>query len=426
MAGMLTPGTTEAERAGLLGSLSRVDPAILRLLQRQGVHINVARPGQDFDSLGLTRSRTAESYTAQLPEARAAIDRALAATAGIDQQLRELQAQRAELGAAGEMPRFNPDGTPPTYTEAQQQGMNLGFQMMQLENQRRQTRSDVLGAEDRYNPPAIPFTIPRTGPPRPFSQDAFDDIMPRSTADMARIVGARTPEQYREYTRLVEELNGDRLAEARASTIRNAEARLGELTGEARQQAEMTLSAYRQFPEMVPVDVQRGDIFVPNLFYTADGQRLNLHDATSTMSWTNPDGTVAPPATGPDSPGTTMLGQYFPANRGVLVSERSALGFHDVSGDTPIHELGHAVDHAVRSLDPEFYRDWSARLGEAQAAARAGGGLVTQYAGQSPGEYIAEGVSHYYEDPTLLRSTDPALYSLTEELLHRAAELGGS
>ncbi len=420
---MLTPGTTEAERAGLLGSLGRVDPAVLLLLQRQGVHINVARAGQDFDSLGLLQPRTAESYTAQLPQAREAIERALASTAGLDQQLRELQARRAELGGAGDLPPFNPDGTPPQYTEAQQQWMSLGFQIMQLESQRRQTRSEVLGADNRYNPPAIPFTLPRTGPPRPFSQEALDEIRPKSTAEMAGLVGARTPEQYREYNRLVEELNGDRLREARAETIRGAEERLAGLSGEERTQAEMTLAAYRQFPEMVPVDTQRGDIFVPNLFFTPDGQRLNLHDAVSSLSWTSPDGRVAPPAT-PETPGTTMLGQYFPGARGVLVSERSALGVNDVSGDTPIHELGHAIDHAVRDRDPGFYRDWSARLGEAHAAARAGGGLVTEYAGNNLGEYIAEGVSHYYDDPTLLRSTDPALYSLTEELLLRAAELG--
>lgn len=418
---MLVGNVSPAEQTGLLGSLGRMDPAILRLMERNGVRFGVARLGEDFSTLGVQTPWTEPP----LATMQAAADRAIASTAELDQRVLWLQAEQAALGPAAEIPLQpfpstpppldSPPPPPPPLTDEQRRGLELGMQLNQLSSQRRSLQMDAVGNE-LFNPPVIPFTLPRSAPPANLFDMAHEiqEQSVKSTNDMARLVGARAPEQVAEYNRLVEGINGERLTEARSASMRFMEERLSTLEPGQRQQAEEMLARWREDPTTIPIDATRHNIFVPNLFYGPDGQRMNLHDATSLLAWTDDDGRVRE-----DS---QLAGQYFRTNRRVLVSERSAVGNSGLSGDVGIHEAGHAVDHLVRDLDPTFYQEWQGRLREAHEASR--GSTVTDYAGTNPSEYIAEGISHYYADPLLLRSTDPALYSLTEELLHRAAELG--
>ena len=94
-----------------------------------------------------------------------------------------------------------------------------------------------------------------------------------------------------------------------------------------------------------------------------------------------------------------------------------------ISAPTAIHEIGHAVEDSVQRHDPQFYGRWQSKLYNAYQRATQSG-TVSEYAGTNSAEYIAEGVAHYHENPNLLRQKDAQLFQLTQELLHKAAELG--
>ena len=88
------------------------------------------------------------------------------------------------------------------------------------------------------------------------------------------------------------------------------------------------------------------------------------------------------------------------------------------------HEVGHAVDHLVERLDPDFYQDWSADLQEAYDAVGSGqSGAISDYSRTNLREYLADGSKFYHQQPDQLRQTDPALYELVDELTERAVEL---
>jgi len=376
-----------AEALQLTQRLAKVDPALLKLLTHDGVSFGVVRPGISFVQTGVIPTRSLQSYQAELPQMQAQARSVQQAVASFDRGISTLQKQRAAA------------------TESQQIS-SLDQRLGELQRQRYQAILDIPG-------PAVPYRIPslagllrdKDGLHKLVAQQA----MPKGTNIMAQLVGATRPEHIREYTALVEAINGARLQEARVESLARA-------TPSQREQ-------WQKDPGQIPLDIKGFSLLVPDLAYVPDGQggvvRTSLQDASVVSAWSDVQGKTLSTS--------TINGQYFPQSRRILVqSHKVALNpQHRQHAHTPVHELGHAVEDAVQRHDPQFYGRWSARLQAAFSRAQSQG-TITDYAASNPAEYIAEGVGHYYEDAALLKSKDPQLFALTQQLLERAAQIGAA
>ena len=380
-----------AEAIQLAQRLAPVDPGIVRLLEQDGVSFAVVRPGIPFLETGVIPTRSLESYQAQLPLMQAQARAAQQAARPYDSGIRTLQQQRA--GA-----------TQP------EQIQSLDQRLGEMQRNKRQAILEVVGPE------AIPYSIPslagllrdKDGLHKLVTQQA----MPKGTTAMAQLVGAKRPEQIREYTSLVEAINGPRLQEARADSLARAS------------QAQREL--WNKDPGQIPIDIKGYTILVPDLAFVPDGAggvaRTSVLDASVVGAWADASGKTM--GTLSNNQGSSINGQYFSATRRILIqSSKVAPKSSQAHAHTPVHELGHAVEDAVQRHDPLFYGRWSARL-EAAYSRAISNGTVSEYAGSNSAEYVAEGVGHYYEDPNLLKSKDPQLFQLTQQLLERAAQLG--
>jgi len=350
-----------AEAARLATRLQKVDPAVLQLLQSDGVTMGVVRPGQSFLQTGVLPVRESAEYQAQMPAMRSTAQAVQKATAPYAQGIERLRAQ-------GPSER--------------------------LGDLQRQRRSMVLDNIPEGSL-AVPYSIPSLAGLL-HDHDGLHKLvqqqnMPKGTTVMAQLVGARTPAQIQEYTKLVEAINGPRLDQARQAGLQAAD------------------------PGLIPIDIKGFDILVPDLAYVPDGSggsaRVSLLDASVQAAWADGSGKTIS--------NSSINGQYFYQSRRILVQSAK------VSAQTPIHEIGHAVEDSVQRHDPKFYGSWHSKLYTAYQRATQNG-TVSEYAGTNPGEYVAEGVAHFYENPTLLRQKDPQLFQLTQELLQKAAQLGSS
>lgn len=364
LAGPSTPtlihSASPAEAARLSARYAKVDPGVLSLLQQDGVKVSVVHPGEVFSRFQVLETRQRSHYEAQMPRMQSIAQAVQQATAPF--------AQRPEL--------------------------------------RTQALRDSLPS----NSPAVPFRIP-TLAGLLHDRDGLHKLIelqkePKGTTRMAQLVGARTAAEIQEYTRLVESINGPRLQQARQSSLAQAS---------PAQQA-----AWSKDPGQIPLDLKGFDILVPDLAYVPDGQgsslRVSLEDASVQAAWAD--------AQGKTLKNSSIHGQFFPANRQILVqSSQVTPPAGQAHAHTPLHELGHAVEDSVARHEPRFYSRWHSQVYNAYQRAQQAGG-VSDYALSNQAEYIAEGVGHYYEDPQLLRQKDPTLFRLTEELLQKAAQLG--
>lgn len=372
-----------AEAAQLQQRLHRADPAILKLLERDGVRYSVVRPGTSFAALGALESRSLQDYQARVPEMRQQAERARQAAApfrrGLDSLLRQRQAGRLDPG--------------------------LEERISLMQRDMRQAALDALPAGSWIAPYAIPSLAGQLR-----DRDGLHELVrlqrePKGTVRMAELVGARG-EQVGEYQRLLEAINGPELQAARQASLQQA-------TPQQRQ-------AWEKDPGQIPLDLKSFLILAPDLAYLPDGQggslRAPILDAGVQAAWANAQGKTVT-----QSP---IRGQYFPNSRKVLVqSNRIAPSRGEPHAHTPVHEMGHALEAAVERHDPRFYQNWLGRVQGAFQRARSQSS-VSEYATTNLAEYIAEGVGHYYEDPGLLKQKDPQLFRLTQELLEKAADLG--
>ncbi|MFN8608173.1 MAG: hypothetical protein U0931_11620 [Vulcanimicrobiota bacterium] len=356
----LLSGATPAEAARLSARYSKVDPAVMQLLQKDGVKISVVHPGEPFARFQVLQGRQLADYEAQLPQMQSVATAVHKATAPF--------ARRPDL--------------------------------------KRQALLDALP----QNSPAVPFRIPSLAGLL-HDRDGLHRLVelqnqPKGTTRMAELVGARTPAEIQEYARLVESINGPRLQEARQASLAQA--------------TPVQQAAWAKDPGQIPLDLKTYDLLVPDLAYVADGQggslRVSLEDAAVQAAWADSQGRTLRVS--------SIHGQYFPPSRHILVqSSQVSPPPGQAHAHTPLHELGHALEDSVARHDPGFYSRWHSQLYTAYQKAQQNGG-VSDYALSNTAEYIAEGVGHYYEDPQLLRQKDPNLFRLTEELLSNAARLG--
>jgi len=423
------PGApTAAERSALVASLSKVDPAVLEVANSNQIRIGVVNKGDDFLAMGALKPRTFQEYQQKLPQMREAGDRAAAIAAQYDKRLEE---------QSKKLPKPKPDQGFGGFNQSAEQQQKF----LLLSREKQAAINEALGDKG-----AIPFTVPQTTEeiapmgmgmammPNPASG-------PKPTALMAAMAGANTPEQRQEYESLLAGINGKRLTEARAESLKSFETHLSTLPPQKQAEGRATLAKLKENPSMIVIDHERHNIFAPDLFYSKDGKRLNLHDATTLKSWADDKGRSRGSWDLKTNPqGSLTDGQYFQETNRILIQGdalRRPEGDNGGHGDTAVHELGHGLEDVMRSKDPQFHASWVKKLEEAHRKAAGPGmslgnlgsplpeapGTVTQYALTNPREYLAEGISHFYDDPKLLKAKDPALYGLTHQFLEHVKTL---
>ncbi|MEW6278444.1 MAG: hypothetical protein AB1758_07485, partial [Candidatus Eremiobacterota bacterium] len=399
------PGAPSAEEAEQLrNSLGVVDTGTLKFLQGQGLKLGVVSPGEDMFAMSVLREVDAKGLEQNLPTYRQGIDAIDARLDGkYGPQMAALEQQMQGLPA--DDPRRQ----------------KLDLDLARLQGQRTLELNQSLESQGI---PARPLVAPLSA-----KESANQDLVmmatqvvegPLPTSAMADIHGANTPERLQEFERLMVGLNGDRLATARQEGLEALKARVAAAEPEDRQRLQGYLDAALADPTQIPIDHRAHNIVVPDVHYADKGgqtTRLGLHDRVSLNNWGDGGSTAAPAIDPETGAGSVLNGQYFEDRHRILVRDTR------VGSDTPLHELGHAVEGGVQRADPAFYADFEPRLMQAYEAARTGG-TVSTYAQASPREYIAEGVAHYYEDPKALKATDPALFALTQELIQKASALG--
>ncbi len=417
------PSQTEA--ASLRSSLGAVDTGVLRFASDSGLKIGVLNPGDEMFQAGVLRRQDPKAIQARGPELQAFAQKL---DAQLDQKYgNRLDSVKKELAALPEAPMAGFGMSSPD-PHAEKRG-NLFQQLQTLEGQRGKELGDAV---EKSGLPVKPFVIPTDskqmlGSPAAQQMALVQAMMPMSTAGMAAIHGAKTPEQVKEFHGLLESINGPRLQAAREDALggmRQAAERAK--TPEEKAHFENLLKLSREKPEAIPLDYRKHNLLVPDMHYVADDKgkttTVDLHDKMTLMDWSG-SGTRTQKAFDEDNlDGSVIEGQYF--SRGgmnKMVVRDTALG-----KGAPVHELGHAIDFQMEQKDPQFYQGWKARLEAAHARTEGlEGKTVSEYAKTNPREYAAEGFAHYYEDPKGLKAADPALFALTEELIARASALGG-
>ena len=430
------PGApTTAEMEALAGSLAKVDAPVLHLAHSSGVKVDVVHKGADFTSLGAIRPRSAQSYRDNLPQMHKFADEVAGTAAPFDHKLAALSKQRAALPPDPQGMGIGMWGgvSDAELTPDQIKGQKLDKQIRALE------QAKVEAVSKHFTPgesPAIPFMLPsdmgeRSGPMGAIQAHTVAQ-MPKSTAMMAEFVGAKTPEERKEYCQLVEGINGERLSKARTEALAQLEKDGWDKNDLAKLKAD---------PSQIPIDLDKNNILVPDLFYAPDGkggqQRLNYHDATSMLSWADGQGKARPSIGADQEKGSVLNGEFFEDKNRILVqSDRLDHSADPEDTLVPVHELAHSLRNIVKTRDPQFYEGWEKKLQVAYDKAHgapwtgegamppAGTGSVTAYALTNLGEYHAEGVAKYYDDPEGLQLKDPALYQLTKEFIDRANVLG--
>lgn len=431
------PGApTPDQKQALISHLSIVDSDVLGLAERHGVKIGVVDPGDDITRVGAFKPVDVNEMQRNMPHMRELADRAAAAGAAVDRK------QAAALKAVPE-----PQG------KAQPQSDNIfatSLNETALEQQKilldaRKERAAAVGdALNHGRDGVVPFRIPSTSKEEVgFGVDPNAFLSPIMNTDMmATAAGAKTPEERREYAGLVQGINGERLQKAQGEQIANFEKSIPNLPADQQASAREHLAQWKKDPSGVPFEMERNGIFAPDLYYARDKEgntvRLNGHDYRAYKEWNDGASSAADLWTpkSKDSTGTLINGEYFTDTKKFLVHSGMLSG-EEARAHTAVHELGHAMEDIVKQKDPQFYEGWQKRLNEAHGRAagpppdlsdpasftRKPPGSVSDYALTNPGEYFAEGFSHYYDDPKLLQTKDPALFGLTREFVEHARTL---
>lgn len=340
-----------------------------RLLQTDGVQFEMWRTGQTLGESHLVQGRSLPSYLEQSGSMRKQADAYHRAGRPFQSQLVQVEQRIQALGPVT-LPAYELGSGlgPPRLDAHQKEWVRLQSQQSELLSQKREAQQKSLPPGALIAPFHLAEQTMNLG--EKLALQAREE-RPRTREQMALEVGATQPEQFAEYSRLLEAINGPRLKEA-------------ERAGHGL------------------IDCQRYDILVPDLFYQSDGQggslRLNRFEAVSARQWLE----------------GKLLGQYFPESRKIVIR-------HPLPDLTVSHEVAHALEAAVQRHDPNFYREWSQRRQHVFADWH---GSVTFYAGTNPEEYTAEGMAYLLEQPTTLKDKDPRLFQLTQELLERASSLG--
>lgn len=278
----------------------------------------------------------------------------------------------------------------------------LDREIQNLKRRRRRVIDSALKGE------GLPFTVAGSTDARTIREkDIHPKPGPVSVRELALRHGFKGAEQQSRFSSLVETANGDRLSQARQATIQKEKEKLEGVTSlRERARLEGRLEEWEADPNIIPVDPDAHDILVPDVVRYRTGPENTME--MSQGSWSK------------FVSNNGAAGIYFNQKKLLQVGHEQSADF------TFTHEVGHAIDDAVKTTDPEFYRQWKNGVIRAYEGAehRGHGGTISEYSRTNTTEYIAESVRLYMRNPERMQKIDPQMYELTEELLHYAADLG--
>jgi len=439
---------TESEISSLSRSLSVVSPEVLAYAQQKGVKFQPVHEGDDITALNVLRPQKPDALEKKLP-AMESFGKKLneSVESKFDSKLRELQNQRDELAEKLRKDRPNNQPLPdknasifsimanpePSSPELEK----LDRQILDLEREKGKFIADEIG-KSGLAADIKPFLIdiPSGGSLSRAGISAMLERLPQSMEGMAEVHGAKTPEEKEEFYKAMKALNGDKLEKARKQAIENDLRHYDAIENPAersRVKAEIIKSYEKQYeghPEKMPMSYQDSVVLVPNTYYyrkpgareDTPPLRLDYHDYSTLNDWTDPQTGKAHNGKLGEGRSSVTNGQYFHLD-GV---NRILIRDFKMSDTTSVHELGHAIEANVEKDDPAFYKEWQANLKKAYDNVGKEGGTkqISDYSRENLKEYLAEGFMKYYEDPKLLKSNDPALYSRVEEMINKAVSLG--
>lgn len=467
---MVTQGSASAtpeDATKIRDELSRMDPGVLKALADRGTTIRVLGQNENLYDAGLLRPISQQDFQRNLASDKANIAGAQSAVSNkYDAAIRAAEAQVAKLSQAGQAAKsgqapqseglfggfggFGGQGPfDPKLSEAQAEVQRLkALREKELATGIREA-SDGRWAE--FNAGAL-ATAEKKSPS--FDSmfggagmaDAFrmqNDMLSRTASldQMASAHGLKDPAQAKAFKDQVVAMNQGRIDQLRQSSL----AQLTENargTGEVAEHARKTLAEAKANPSSLPLLIGPDErpLLVPNQFATTvqsggkdQSAAMTLHDVSTYHNWRGEDGQSSNPM---------LLGQFFYENgRSEVLVRREQLGLPASAGYTLTHEVGHAVEEALKVKEPKFYESFDQRLRDSHETATPFGGLapqpmafgaafnptasnkprdpnrqaVSSYAETNSHEFFAEGYAAFVHDPERLKATDARLYSLIAE-----------
>ena len=425
----------EEQRQYLRNGLASIDTDTLRFAQENGVRIQMVRPGDSLIDAGIVKPQNMEEFNQNFPEHGRTANNVLdqvnsqyserlseAAKADVEHVNRMTQ----QSAARGGQP-FIPDPTTSNVNSVHlQRRGEINRQLME------QTDGNVM----LYEP--LSFFAGSALPQGPEGNRMVGEhvMQPVSTQTMAMVHGCRTPEEFREFNQRVEQLNGGKLKNLRSESLQHFSEQM-KSQGMPAEEIAKRVQHFNQHPELIPIDHFRNDILVPALFhYRANDNPMNpaeaakskpttvnVQDYMTLRTWQGPDGRIYSQQDGIKlGKQGTVNGQYFQDQRLIVLrAEEYGLNNHD----TPAHEFGHAIDYLLKEKNPEFYQQWRQNVENAYTGTRnKPGSWISPYSRTNTNEYVAEGFSFFHLRSKILKTLDPTLFQLMQQMTQASAGCG--
>jgi hypothetical protein len=399
-----------------------VDTDVLKYARENETKYVIVREGQDLMEAGVIRKQDPASV---LSEAQASAPEA-------QQTFKNVRSQYMPkiLGAAGQLSKLKAlpeDFGGPGPGEALSKADNAGVDRINdlYQNLRTYQREEkkAMGTllekntKDRvklYNPAEGVTTL---------SGSSFNELKqintPQTPEQMARMHGARTPEEIKSFTDAVEKLNSDRLPGMRENTLRLLEQHVPRQKNPAHKQFYSNLlEKYRNNPKEIPLDHNNNPIMVPNLYYYRQGNNpdgpataVDYYDFASLSQWNDASGKIRPSGAPGGGERIVSAEHFGKGGQNTIVIRDTSL-----KDATAIHELGHSMEEIINRRSPQFSQELTARRDYVyEHPGSSDGAPITDYAATSASENLSEGFSLYFSDPKLLKLKDPALHDLVEQ-----------
>jgi len=381
------PGRPDPEALDALAhQFGRFEPGVVELLEEQNLKIITPETPKEMAASmargGALKTTDTAKIEARAQEAGDFDPTTLERATKMGSDLASLQKER--------------DGASP------EDAAKLDREISNLKKRRRRVIDSALKRE------GLPFSVAGSTDARTIREkEIHPKPGPVSVEELALRHGFKGAEQQNRFSSLVEKANGDRLSQARQASIQKEKEKLEAVTSlRERARLEGRLEQWEADPNTIPVDPDAHDILVPDVVRYRTGPEDTMEMTQGSWSKFVSNNGAA--------------GIYFNQKKLLQVDHEQSTDF------TFTHEVGHAIDDAVKTTDPEFYRQWKKGVMKAYEGAehQGHGEIISEYSRTNTTEYIAESVRLYMRNPERMQKIDPEMYELTEELLHYAADLG--
>lgn len=430
---------TDGEAKDIKDNLSVIDIDTLKFAKKNDLKFQVVKPGESLIDKGVVSPRGMDQVQQKAGEYAKTGDKILG---DVNPQYHDkIAAARKEEQKIAEESLKNPMG---------QAGMGGGFNMNdvlsgkadftpksdKLDGERRKNIGERLEKETKgdvmlYDPTAMMAGHQGLGGMGLGNIGFLQSKMPSSTSQMAAVHGARTPEEIKQFNQTVEQLNGDRLQNARQESLQYLEKGRNN-PGVDKDMSDKMLARFKEHPEEIPIDHSKHDLLVPNRFqYRANDPGLmqdpnnpdktplskpttvNYHDYQTLKDWHNKDG-VLPSNEDAKKSNFMVQGQYFKDKNLIILR-----GDESITKDKNIavHEFGHGVDNMLKNQKPEFHSQWRKDVTSAYDATKGEQDKwISGYSRTNEGEYIAEGFAAYHTRGKVLKTMDPTLSNIIKRM----------